>query len=333
VTTPARRILITGGAGFVGCHLARRLAQEPGSEILLVDNFVRGRRDEELEALARLPNLRIHTADLTAPAAFEDLGTGYDEVYHLAAIIGVENVLRRPHEVVRVNALSTIHLLDWMARGGARRLLFSSTSEAYAWTQAFHPLPIPTPEAVPLALTDLANPRSSYAGSKIFGELAVTQYGLMHQFPFAIVRFHNVYGPRMGHEHVIPQLYRRALGGETPLKVFSADHQRAFCHISDALDATIAALRLPAGEGRTFNVGNDRAEVTMAELARRILAQAGLPGGILPAPAANDPVARRCPDLTEARTRLGYEPRIDLDAGLADTLAWYGPHYRNAPPC
>lgn len=323
----SRRILITGGAGFVGCHLARRLAAEPGTELLLADNFVRGRRDPELEALAALPQVRVQEADLTTPAAFEALGGGFDEVYHLAAIIGVENVLKRPHDVVRVNALSTLHLLDWMVRGGGSRLLFASTSEAYAWTQAFHPLPIPTPEAVPLALTDLSNPRSSYAGSKMFGELAVTQYGLMHGLPFSIVRFHNVYGPRMGNEHVIPQLYKRALAGESPLRVYSADHRRAFCHISDALDLTIAALRRPEGQGRTFNVGNDQAEVTMGDLAARILAWAGRPDAIEPLPAANDPIARRCPDITLAREILGYAPRFSLDEGLDDTLRWYRTAY------
>jgi len=326
-----RRILITGGAGFVGCHLARRLSAETGTELVLADNFIRGRRDPDLEALAGLPNVRIAEADLTTPGAFEYLGTGFDEVYHLAAIIGVENVLNRPHDVVRVNALSTIHLLDWMVRGGGKRLLFTSTSEAYAWTQAFHPLPIPTPEAVPLALTDLANPRSSYAGSKIFGELAVTQYGLMHDLPFTIVRFHNVYGPRMGNEHVIPQLYRRALSGESPLRVYSAHHRRAFCHISDALDLTIAALRRPEGRGRTFNVGNDLAEVTMADLAGRILSRAGRPGDIQPLPAANDPIARRCPDITLAREVLGFEPRVTLDEGLDDTLRWYRKAYQAGP--
>ncbi len=328
----AKKILITGGAGFVGYHLARRLACEGGHDVLLADNFVRGRRDADLEALAALPGVRLLEADLTSPEGVASLGGGYDEVYHLAAIIGVENVLRRPHEVVRVNALSTLLLLDWMARGGGKRFLFSSTSEAYAWTQGFHPLPIPTPEDVPLALTDLANPRSSYAGSKIFGELAVTQYALMHGFPAAIVRYHNVYGPRMGHEHVIPQIYRRCLSGESPLKVYSADHRRAFCHVSDAVDATLAALRSAEGAPATLNIGNDRAEVTIAELARMILDQAGLPAAIVPAEAANDPIVRRCPDLTALRTRLGLEPRVGLREGLADTLAWYEPHYRTPRP-
>jgi UDP-glucose 4-epimerase len=171
-----RRILITGGAGFVGYHLVRRLAEEEENEITLADDLSRGRLDDELKAVAARPNVRLVTADLTDPESVRRLDGGYDDVYHLAAVIGVRNVLERPQDVVRVNALATIHLLDWFVAGGGEKLLFSSTSEAYAWTQQFYRLHVPTPEDVPLSLTDLSDPRSSYAGSKIFGELAVTQY-------------------------------------------------------------------------------------------------------------------------------------------------------------
>ena len=325
-----RRVLITGGAGFVGFHLATALAAEPGTEVTLVDNLVRGRRDPDLEALLAKPNVKLVVGDITEKATFDALGGGYQEVYHLAAIIGVENVLKRPHDVVRVNAISTILLMEWLAKGGGDKVLFSSTSEAYAWTQGFHALPIPTPEDVPLALTDMKNPRSSYAGSKIFGELVVSQYGAMFDKAYTIVRFHNVYGPRMGHEHVIPQLTKRALAATGPLTVYSADHMRAFCYVSDAVDLVIAAMRSKAGDGETFNVGNSAAEVTMGDLAKKILARVGKPDAIEPAPAANDPIKRRCPDVSRAARLLGYAPKVDLDRGLALTMDWYVPVYEAA---
>jgi nucleoside-diphosphate-sugar epimerase len=323
-----RRILITGGAGFVGFHLATELSAQPEDELTLVDNFVRGRQDPDLEGLLKKSNVRLVSADVTRPETFENLGTGYDEVYHLAAIIGVRNVLERPHEVVRVNAVSTLLLLDWFCRGGGTKLLFSSTSEAYAWTQCFHQLPIPTPEDVPLALTDLSRPRASYAGSKIFGELAVNQYCRIYSKSFVIVRYHNVYGPRMGYEHVIPELYLRAAGGESPLVVYSAEHRRAFCYASDAVAATVAAMRSPAADGLVLNVGDDREDVEIARLARVILRQAGLKEDILPQPAPHDPIKRRCPDISRARKLLGYEPRTDLETGVARTIAWYSVHPR-----
>jgi len=323
------KILITGAAGFVGWHLAMQLSTEPGNQLTLVDNFVRGRRDADLEVLLARPNVTLISADLSDPRAFEQLGSGYDHVYHLAAIIGVKNVLSRPWDVVRINALTTLHLLEWLRAGGGAKLLFSSTSEAYAWTQQFHTLPIPTPENVPLALTDLANPRSSYAGSKVFGELAVTHGCASLEKPFVIVRYHNVYGPRMGFEHVIPELFQRALAGQNPLVVYSANNTRAFCYVSDAVTATIAAMENPAANGATINIGND-AEVTIDELARAVLATAGVKTTIEAQTAAHDPIHRRCPDITRARALLGYEPQVDLRAGLEKTLAWYRPHLKTA---
>lgn len=320
-----RRILVTGGAGFIGANLAARLAEDPAAEVVVVDNLSRGRLDSELEALARRPNVRFETGDLTSEGTWRSLGTGYDEVYHLAAVIGVKHVLARPADVIRVNALSTIHLLDWFAAGGGARLLFASTSEVYAWTQAHFGLPVPTPEDVPLALTDLQNPRSSYAGSKIFGELAVAQYATAHAEWATAVRYHNVYGPRMGHEHVIPELLARALAGEDPLKVYSADHTRAFCYVADAVDATIAAVRCDTAAGTVINVGNDREELSIGELAERLLRRANIAAAIAPQPSPHDPIRRRCPDLTRARELLGYEPQVTLDEGLDRTIAWYLP--------
>jgi UDP-glucose 4-epimerase/UDP-glucuronate decarboxylase len=317
------RILVTGGGGFIGFHLATRLAAEPDTELVLVDNFQRGRMDAAFAALCDRPNVRLITGDLTDAAVRASLGTGYDEVYHLAAMLGVANVLNRPVDVLRVNALLTADVLEWFVADGGAKLMFSSTSEAYAWTQQFHELPIPTPEDVPLALTDLTNPRITYAASKIFGELCVTQWCMQARKPFVIARYHNVYGPRMGYDHVIPQLQERARAGEDPLVVYSADYMRAFCYVDDAVTATIAAMRTPAAENQTFNIGNDAEETRIAELARRILARTGARAAIDPQTAANDPIMRRCPDVSKTRRILGYAPAVDLDAGLDRTLAWY----------
>lgn len=320
-----RQILITGGAGFIGWHLARRLSREPGNVVTICDNFRRGRKDDELDLLLRHANVKLVSLDITDRASLEQLTNGYDEVYHLAAVIGVKNVLSAPQDVLRVNGLGTLNLLGWLAELPKKpRLLFASTSEVYSWTMQFHTLPIPTPEGVPLALTDLRNPRSSYAGSKIFGELAVHHYGAAFGIPYMIVRYHNVYGPRMGWEHVIPELYQRARDGQNPLVVYSADHRRAFCHVDDAVEATIRALRTPGVEEQTINIGNDHERWRIGDLAQKILEIAGRNGvAIEPALAVNDPIPDRCPDLRRARELIGYEPRVSLDEGLTATLKWY----------
>ena len=319
-----KRILITGGGGFIGFHLASSLAADTSSEITLLENFTRGRHDEDLQALCERPNVHLVVADLQKPAAFEALERDYDEVYHMAAMLGVENVLRRPVDVLRVNALATASLLEWFVAGGGRKLMFPSTSEVYAWTQQFHSLPVPTAEDVPLALTDLANPRSTYAGSKIFGELAVTHYCRAYHKPFVITRYHNVYGPRMGAEHVIPQLFQRAsIDKQNPLVVYSAGHYRAFCYVSDAVRATIASIRTPEAEGQTFNIGNDKEQISIGDLAQKILDRSGIQARIDRQTAINDPIRRRSPDISRARKVLGYEPAVTLDEGLDLTMQWY----------
>jgi UDP-glucose 4-epimerase/UDP-glucuronate decarboxylase len=325
VTPTTRSCLITGGAGFVGSHLTRTLLTDSDTSVTLVDNFVRGRQDEELDQLRASPRVTVLTGDICNPDFYRQLdGQAFDEVYHLAAIIGVKNVLERPHQVIRVNGMGTLALLDWFVESNSGKLLFSSTSEAYAWTTSFHELPIPTPEDVPLSLTDLSNPRASYAGSKIFGELAVHHYCEQAQKRFAIVRYHNVYGPRMGFEHVIPELFQRAVAGEDPLVVYSPHHQRAFCYVEDAVRATITAMRDSRGDNGTFNIGNDEEEVEIGDLAARILRRVRPGGTIVPKEAANDPISRRCPDISRAREQLSFQPEISLDEGLDRTLEWYG---------
>lgn len=324
-----KKILITGACGFVGLHLARYLHARGGVELTLVDNFSRGVRDAEVAELSNASGVRVVEADLTQPQAFDVLEKGYDEVYHLAAVIGVRNVMERPWDVVRVNALSTLNVLDWMLAGGGKKMLFSSTSEAYAWTRLFHDLPVPTPENVPLALTDISNPRSSYAGSKIFGELAVTHACRKAGLPFVIVRYHNVYGPRMGFQHVIPELFQRVTGGENPLRVFSADHTRAFCYVDDAVRATVLCMENSITDGATLNIGNDREEISIRQLAQEMLRVAGMNVPLHEVEAAHDPIKRRCPDLTELRRLTGYEPEVSLAEGLKRTLDWYRPHLKS----
>lgn len=317
------RILITGGAGFIGYHLASELSKDPENHIVLLDNFARGKFDHELQTLVSKSNVDLLSGDLAEVPTLEKVGRGYDEVYHLAAIVGVRNVISQPQEVLKANLLSTLHILEWFTKGGGQKILFSSTSEVYAWTQQFYELPIPTGEDVPLSLTDLRNPRTTYAASKIFGELAITHYCTTYEKAFVIVRFHNIYGPRMGYEHVIPELYQRAINGEDPLIVYSAKHSRAFCYVTDAVRATILSMREPSAVGQTLNVGNDLEEVTIGELARVLLEKAKVRASIEPREDPTDPIVRRCPDISRARELLGYQPEVRLDEGLAKTLAWY----------
>ena len=314
-------VLVLGGAGFIGYHLAARLAAE-GHALTLVDDFSRGQRDRELESLCAEPEVRLVQADLTRPGTLDGLARDWDQIYMLAAVVGVRNVEQDPARVVRVNTLALLTLLDWLpARGEV--LFFASTSETYAGGVAAGTVPVPTPEDVPLSVPDIGAPRFAYAASKILGEAAVIHTGRARGLRFVIGRFHNVYGPRMGADHVIPELSLRAIRGEDPFRLYGAGQRRAFCHVADAVEAMTCLVATEAAWGRVVNIGNDREETPVGDLLRLVLDCAGFAPAIrhLPAPAGS--VDRRCPDLTRLRAFTGFQPKVSLAAGVRDTFQWY----------
>ena len=240
------RALLLGGAGFIGAHLAARLLDDAHT-VSIVDDLSRGRRDAELEALARRGAVLLER-DLTRADALAGLSDEWDQIYLLAAVVGVRNVERDPARVLRVNGLSVLHVLDWLP-GRGETLFFASTSETYAGGVMAGVVPVPTPETVPLSVPDVGAPRFAYAASKIFGEAAVLHAARARGSRCVVSRFHNIYGPRMGADHVIPELSLRALRGEDPFRVFGAAQRRAFCHVTDAVDAITRLMGTPTAAG------------------------------------------------------------------------------------
>jgi nucleoside-diphosphate-sugar epimerase len=165
--------------------------------------------DNELKSLLELDNVTYINCDLTNPNDFDKLDTNYDYVYHLAAINGTKNFYEMPQKVLRVNVLSSINLLDWYIQTKCKKILFTSSSETYAGTMRTSGFSIPTPENVPLCVDDILNPRWSYGGSKIMGELLFLNYSKMNNFDMSIIRYHNIYGGRMGYDHVIPEFIKQ----------------------------------------------------------------------------------------------------------------------------
>ncbi|WP_037731995.1 NAD-dependent epimerase/dehydratase family protein [Streptomyces megasporus] len=313
-----KKVLITGGAGFIGMHLARRLADE--HDVTLLDDFSRGRSDAELDELRR--RVSVITHDLTLPLP-EDVPRDFDEVYHLAAVVGVVYSNEEPQRVLRTNLLSTIHLLDWFRELDGATLCFASSSEAYAGSVAAGVAPVPTPEDVRLVVSDPTVARSSYGFSKIAGELLCRNYARAYGFPVRMVRFHNVYGPRMGYEHVIPQFIERLLSGNDPFEIHGADQYRAFCYVSDAVEAIIRLTELPTKETLLVNVGNDREETLIEDLARVVFDTVGRHPGLDIRPAPPLSPERRVPDVSLLRELTGYEPRVGLREGVRRTYEWY----------
>jgi UDP-glucuronate decarboxylase len=315
------RVLVLGGAGFIGYHLASRLADE-GHALTLVDDLSRGRADAGLAALRARPGVRFVEADLTVPGALGALDRAWDQVFMLAAVVGVRNVERDPARVLRTNTLALQAVLDWLPAAG-ETLFFSSTSEVYAGSVALGLAAVPTPEDVPLAVADAGAPRAAYAVSKIQGEAAVLQAGRARGLRCVIGRYHNVYGPRMGADHVIPELALRAARREDPFRLYGAAQRRAFCHVGDAVEATLRLVATEGAWGRVVNIGNDTEETVIEDLARLVLRRAGHRPSIERVPAPAGSPERRCPDLTRLRTLTGFAPKVPLETGLAETIDWY----------
>jgi nucleoside-diphosphate-sugar epimerase len=314
------KVLILGGAGFIGVHLTRRL-QACGHEITIVDDFSRGRGDPELAALG-VPVLH---ADLTDPASYESLPRGWDHVYMLAAVVGVRNVENDPARVIRVNTLALLHLLDWLRP--TERLFFASTSEAYAGGVSRGLVPVPTPETVPLVVEDVAAPRFAYGISKLLGEAAVIHTACAKGVPYVIGRFHNVYGARMGADHVIPELLLRAMRREDPFRVYGMEQSRAFCHVDDATEAMSRLMTTDTAIGEVVHIGNDT-ETNIGDLGKLVLGIVDFHPELESRPAPPGSVARRCPDLTKLRALTGYEPTVSLEEGVRRTFEWYHAHWK-----
>ncbi len=316
------KTLILGGAGFVGGHLARALA-ESSESVDVVDNFARGVRDPFLRDLAAKPNVRLIDADVLDETLGSHLADDYSTIYQLAAIIGVRYVLARPYDVLRDNMAIQSKVIELGRKQRAlSRLVFASTSEVYAGSLLYTDIPIPTPETVPLALTDLAQPRTAYMLSKIYGEALCHHCGL----PFTIVRPHNLYGPRMGLVHVLPELMLKARGLPPggALRVASPGHRRTFCYIDDAVEMMRRLAVAPAAAHGTFNLGNQDQEVSIGEVARLVVQTVGRSDlEILPLPDTLGSPTRRCPDMKWTVGVTGFRPRVALEDGIRRTYRWY----------
>jgi UDP-glucuronate decarboxylase len=318
------KVLLTGGAGFIGERLASALTTA-GAEIDIIDDLSRGRDDASLEFLRATGKVRVHSADLLSPKVFDVFNDDYDVIVHLAAIVGVANVLARPYQTLRDNVLlheAAIRFALWQKR--LKRFLFASTSEVYAGSLLHLSLPLPTPEDVPIALPPLGEPRTSYMLSKIYGEAMLIHSGL----PYTIVRPHNVYGPRMGLSHVIPQLLEKAHKAQpnTSIEVFSPDHRRCFCYIDDAVEMLTRLLQNSRGVEQVLNLGAEQPEITIRKLAETVVRTVGKPLAIDEKPPTPGSPIRRAPKMSRMTALTGYTARIGLDAGVRSTYAWYRAH-------
>ena len=319
----AERILVTGGSGFIGSGLVKALVKA-GAQVRVLDDNSRGRprRLTEVENDIEFIGGDIRDADTVARAA-----KGMDEVHHLAFVNGTEFFYSQPDLVLDVGVRGMINVIDACRAQGVGKLILASSSEVYQT-----PPQIPTDETAPLSVPDVLNPRYSYGSGKLISELMAINFGRKYFERVLIFRPHNVYGPDMGWEHVVPQfaLRLKALADKQPQGPLRFDIQgtgeetRSFCFVDD-LVAGVMVMREKGEHLGIYHVGTTE-EVAIADVARRIAAQAGREIEIVPGKLAAGGTPRRCPDISKL-SGLGYKPRVPLDEGLKPTLEWY---WRNA---
>ncbi len=304
------KVLVAGGAGFVGSHVCRRLVRD-GHEVTCLDNLVTGARANVAD-LDGLPGFRFVEADVSAAPA-QDV----DIVLHLASPASPVDYDRLPLETLAANSSGTWRLLEIASAAGAH-LTYASTSEVYG-----DPLVHPQPETY-WGNVDPVGPRACYDEAKRFGEALLTSMRRVNGVQATIVRIFNTYGPamRIDDGRVIPELLAAALEGRPMLIHGDGRQTRSFMYVSDLVDGLVRVAFDPTSDGAVLNVGSPD-EVTIAALARSIATIAGTSGPVvLGRPRAGDPQRRR-PDITRMRARYGWEPVVGLEDGLRRTTDWY----------
>jgi len=304
------RIIVSGAAGFIGSHFCDRLLQE-GHTVVALDNFLTGRA-QNLEHLAKEARFDFVEWDIVQPFSIDGPA---DCVVNMASPASPRDYLDHPIETLEVGAIGTQHMLELAVSKGAR-FLTTSTSECYG-----DPLVHPQTETY-WGNVNPVGPRSCYDESKRFSEALTMAYHRKHRLRTNIARIFNTYGPRMKLDdgRVVPTLVDQALRG-APLTVFGTGAQtRSFCYVSDLVDGIYRLMT--SDERYPVNLGNP-IEMTILEFVEHIRSLTGSRSEIVFEPLPQDDPQQRKPDITKARTLLGWEPRVPLDEGLKLTLEYF----------
>ncbi len=309
-----KKILLTGGAGFIGTTLAGRLVDQ--NDIVILDNYHRNAL--RYTRLSDHPNVKVIRGDVTDPEAAHAAAEGCEIIVHLAAIAGVDTVLRMPVDTMKVAILGTYNMLE-AARQQHRleRFVDFSTSEvfgAYAYNVR---------EADLTSLGAVGEARWTYAVSKLATEHLAHNYHKQFRIPAVSVRPFNIYGPGQIGEGAIHRFIVQALRDEDITIHNDGSQIRAWCYVDDMAAGLLACLERDEAVGQAFNIGNPRSVVTIYNLAMQIVRLSGSRSKISFVPWDQTDVELRIPNIEKARRLLGYEPQVDLEDGLQRTIQWY----------
>ena len=313
-----KRVVITGGAGFIGTTLARELVD--ANEIVALDNLHRDALSGT--ELAEHPNFTLVQADVLDLDRLVELVRGATHIVHCAGIAGVDTVLESPVRTMRVNVIGTYNVLEAAVatKDTLERVVDFSTSEVFG-QRAFN-----VQEGQVTTIGSVGEARWTYAVSKLAGEHMAHAYHAELGVPTVSVRPFNVYGPGQIGGGAIRAFIEAALAGRDLTIHGDGSQIRAWCYIDDMVDGALLALEHPAAVGESFNIGNARSAVTIHDLATRIKRLTGCPGEIVFQPLHYTDVELRIPNIEKAKQLLGFEAKVELDDGLGRTIAWYREH-------
>lgn len=310
---PKERILITGGAGFIGSHLAEDFVKN-GYPVKIIDDFSAGNVNNIL-GLFNYKNFKMIRGSITEEELIAKATTNVDVIFHLAAQIHVDRSIIEPRHTFEVNTLGTLNILDAALENDIKLVVYASTSEAYGSAKR-----VPMDEDHPL------NPASPYAASKAAADRLCFSYYNTYKLPVVIVRCFNTYGPRQkdsGYAAVIPNFISRALQGSPPVIYGDGTQTRDYMYVKDAVNAY--KLILESYEnilGKAINFGTGK-EISINELAQTILRLCGMKAEPIHAAPRAGEVKRLCADISLAREQLGFKPKYSIDQGLKEFVQWY----------
>jgi nucleoside-diphosphate-sugar epimerase len=307
------KIVVTGGAGFIGSHLCARLLKD-GHSVLCVDNLLTG-SEQNLDSLRNNPRFTFVQHDVTQPFSFEA-----EAIFHLASPASPVGYMEHPLETIMVNSLGTYQMLE-QARKQKALFLFSSTSEAYG-----DPLVHPQREDY-WGNVNPIGPRACYDESKRLGETMTMEYYRQFQVNTRIVRIFNTYGPNSQADdgRMIPNFITQALQNK-PLTIYGdGTITRSICYVSDLVEGLLLALFKPFTAGEVFNLGNTE-EHTVLEFAHTIIQLCQASSAIIFEPGRIDDPERRRPDISKAQQVLGWQHHVSMEDGLKRTIEWFSTH-------
>jgi len=309
-----KRVLITGGAGFLGSWMCDVLVAQ-GAKVTCVDNLSSGLRSN-VEHLVKNKNFSFTTHDISQPTSFDE---DFDLVVHMASRASPFEFEKFPIEILKANTVGTLNALE-IAKKNRARFLFTSTSEVYG-----NPTVVPTPESYNGNVNPIG-PRGCYDESKRAGEAFVMAYLKQYGMDARIARIFNTFGPRMRADDIygraVPRFIEQALGGESVTVFGDGSQTRSFTYVVDQIEGLLRLASVAEGRGEVVNIGNNE-EMKIMELAKLIKKLTKSKSEISFHPLPQDDPKRRCPDITKAKKILGWHPATTMNEGLTETTTWF----------